>query len=117
MDDDLDVGSGSHILASVSRVRVERQKMQLPVPKPRGPRPLWGFTYTKFPKPGEAKFVITDEVRFTALCLIVVGAVCGQCRGSSRKKRGRRGAPEQSACRTHVSAPPRRLSPLCASHS
>lgn len=80
MDDDLDVGSGSHILASVSRVRVERQKMQLPVPKPRGPRPLWGFTYTKFPKPGEAKFVITDEVRFTALCLIVVGAVCGQSR-------------------------------------
>lgn len=96
MDDDLDVGSGSHILASVSRVRVERQKMQLPVPKPRGPRPLWGFTYSKFPKPGEAKFVITDEVRFTALCLIIVGALCGQSHAHTTTEQAERsGAPSQ----------------------
>ncbi len=80
LDDDVDAGrGGSHILASVSRVRVAAKRLALPVVVQRGPKPLWGFTYTKFPRPGESKFVIVDEVRFTALCLIIFGSVCGSC--------------------------------------
>lgn len=77
MDDDYTPGGGSHILASVSRVRVAKRKM-LPIVIVHAPKPMWGFTYTKVPRVGEPKFVIVDEVRFTALCLIVTGIIAGQ---------------------------------------
>jgi hypothetical protein len=79
MDDDLDVGGGSHILASVSRLRTAKAAATMVI-VPRGPpKTLWGFVYTKRPKPGEPKFIIVDEVRFTALILIIFLCVCGQC--------------------------------------
>lgn len=77
MDDDLDVGGGNHILASVSRLRTAR-KAAATVLQPKGPKPLWGFTFKKYPPVGEPRFKIVDEVRFTALCLIITAAVCGQ---------------------------------------
>jgi len=79
MDDDFDArtgSAGSHILASVSKVRVEAKARTLPIVVARGKKPLWGFTYTSNPKPGEDKFAIVDEVRFSLLCLIIFGSVC-----------------------------------------
>ena len=83
MDDDYTPGGGSHILASVSRVRVAKRKM-LPIVIVHAPKPMWGFTYTKHPRVGEPKFAIVDEVRFTALCLIVAGVVAGQKKNNTR---------------------------------
>jgi len=77
MDDDLDVGGGSHILASVSRLRTAKKAATMVI-VPRGPpKTLWGFIYIKNPGPDEERFVIVDEVRFTALILIIFICICG----------------------------------------
>jgi hypothetical protein len=82
MDDDYDPRSGSagsHILASVSKVRVEARARALPVVVVRRKQPVTGFTFTRHPKEGEESFVIVDEVRFSVFCLVIFGSLCGAC--------------------------------------
>lgn len=89
MDDGTDIRSGAHIFASVSRMHASRHgaghghgsaitsATQILVrPQPAKPNPLTGYIYNRHPTPGQPKFVIVDEVRFTALILLVVGALC-----------------------------------------
>lgn len=86
MDDDLDVGDGSHILTSVSRSSPPpAATLVIVAPKK---KPLWGFTYTKNPLPGESKFQIVDEVRLTVLVLMVCMGLCGQARRETRRMDG-----------------------------
>lgn len=85
MDDDNDVGAGSHILASVSRLRKAKKAATMVITPIGPPKTLWGYIYTKHPRPGESKFIIVDEVRFTALILIIVGCVAGEY----KQRRGR----------------------------
>jgi hypothetical protein len=78
MDEDMDVGGGSHILASVSRIRAAK-KAAAAVIRPSGiakPKTMTGFIYRRHPKPGEERFVIVDEVRFTVLVMVLFGVTC-----------------------------------------